>query len=71
MMFHFRRESEPVRQGLNLYPLNDPMHAGGYLQIGRFRLYLRWSKPHRRLHWSVGFVPSGSQSVTLAQRGSA
>ena len=48
-MFHWRDEGEPVRQGLNVYPLRSPYHLGGYLQIWRLRLYLRWSKVSKRL----------------------
>lgn len=56
--FHWRDEAEPIRQGFNVYPLRSPYHLGGYLRIGSFWLYLRWSKKSRRLFRAMGWAPT-------------
>lgn len=66
-LFHWRDEGEPVRQGLNLYPLQSQHHVGGYLVIGALRLYARWSKIFRRLHLSASWVEGEKRRLPRSQ----
>lgn len=61
--FRWRDEAEPIGQGLNIYPLSSPYHFGGYLVIGRLRLYARYSKTKRRWFRRVAWVKPGNLTL--------
>lgn len=64
-MIYLRDEGEIIRNGLNLYHLNDKSSIGGTLRVGRLFIRARWSKVRRRLH--VGVYRASKAAMLLSQ----
>lgn len=47
-MIYIRKESETVRNGINIYPLNDTNNFGCVIKVGSRALSLRYSKITKR-----------------------
>ena len=52
-MIHIRDESEPVKNGFNFYPLNSKNSAGVVLRVGKYALWLRYSKKRNKIFSSL------------------
>jgi len=49
-MFHWRYEGHTVRQGFNVYPLDDEGSFGFILRIKSLMLYVRYSKRTKKIN---------------------
>jgi hypothetical protein len=51
-MIYIRDESESVRNGLNFYPSNSANSRGVVIRLGKFSLWLRYSKLRDRVFFT-------------------
>lgn len=49
-MFYWRKEGQKIKQGFNVYRLDDKRSAGFVLKIWRFMLRIRYSKYNKQWH---------------------
>lgn len=52
-MIHIRDEGEPVKNGFNYYPLNSKNSVGVVLRVGKYALWLRYSKKKSKIFSSL------------------
>lgn len=52
-MIHIRDEGEPVKNGFNFYPLNSKSSVGVVLRVGKYALWMRYSKKRNKIFSSL------------------
>ena len=59
-MFNWRYEGESVKQGFNVYPLDDKGSFGFIFKIKKFRFAIRYSKKVKKFFFSYDYTgPDG------------
>ena len=62
-MFHWRYEGHTIRQGFNVYPLDDDGSFGFVLRIKSVMFYARYSKRTKKINFRFRWASQSSWST--------